>query len=172
MVAAMPAAMRSTEPRIPKISPSSRMRLRFSSRIGAPPPVSTTIHAGVGRSDAMTRDSRSRNDSIPSCSITSLLLLRARRAMARSVSTTLAPSIPASRGATVLLPMPGGPTRKRCTYLFPLIDRTEAPAIAFDRGDEILRGVAAEFLHQRIGQDEREHRLGDDTRRRDHTYVA
>ena len=57
----------------------------------------------------MTRDSRSRKLSIPSCSMTSLLLLRARRAMARSVSTTLAPSLLASSGAMVLLPMPGGP---------------------------------------------------------------
>src|SRR4030088_1791173 len=173
MVAAMPAAMRSTEPRIPMISPSSRIRLRFSSRIGAPPPVSTTIHAGVGRSDAMTLDSRSRNDSIPSCSITSLLLLRARRAMARSVSTTLAPSIPASRGATVLLPMPGGPTRKRCTSpLFPLIDRTEARAIALDRCDEIVRGIAPELLDERMGQDGRAHRFRDDTGGRDDAHIA
>src|SRR5258706_6255786 len=152
--------------------PSSRIRLRFSPRIGAPPPVSTTIHAGVGRSDAMTRDSRSRKLSIPSCSMMSLFGLRARRAMARSVSTTLAPRRLARSGAMVLLPMPGGPTMKRCTRLFPLVDRTETRAIAVDRGDEIVGVIGAELLDERIGKNEREHRLRDDPCRRDDADVA
>src|SRR6185295_4652432 len=164
--------MRPSEPRSPMINPSSRIRLRFSSRIGAPPSVSTTIHAGVGHSDAMTRVSRSRKLSMPSCSITSFLGLRARRAMARSVSTTLAPSRLARSGAMVLLPMPGGPTMKRCTPLFPLVDRSEAGTISVDRGDEIVSVVAAELLDERICEHEREHRFRDNASRGHDAHIT
>ena len=114
IVAAIPAATRSSLPRSATISPSSRIRDRLASRIGAPPPVSTTTHAGVGRRRMSTLASRSRNRSMPSCSMTSLQLFRARRSISWSSSTTLAPKWRASAGATEDLPTPGGPTKKRC----------------------------------------------------------
>src|SRR5687768_927942 len=63
----------------------------------------------------------------------------------------------------------GGP-RGRCASA--LRDGSKARAVALERRDEIVGGVVAELLAERVGEDERDHRLADDARRRYDAGIA
>src|SRR5439155_23606706 len=54
----------------------------------------------------------------------------------------------------------------------PLVDRVKPAAITLDGGAEVVDIVVAELLAERVGEDEREHRLGDDAGRRNDADIA
>ena len=93
------------------------------------------------------------------------------------MSNRVAPSPSATSWPTVLLPLPERPTRRRCRPALSARPRAGCPGrgpAAAQGGDVIVvvaphlaQAVAAELLQHRVGQRERDHRLGDDAQRRE-----
>src|SRR5215203_2752227 len=139
-----------------------RMMATVSGRATQPPPGARTIPP-TSLSSSVRPCSSCRNAGSPFVAKISEIVIPSRRAISASKSRNVRASSRASAEPTVLFPAPGSPTRMRCgtegSTAEPGCDvRKVAIEIPLDFGQR----VTAELLQHGVGEDEGDHRFGDD----------
>src|SRR5215208_3033432 len=139
-----------------------RRSATVSGRATHPPPGARTIPP-MSLSSSVRPCSSWRKMGSPLVAKISAIVIPSRRASSASKSRKVRPSSRASTEPTVLFPAPGNPTRMRWgTEGSAAEPGCDVRKVAIEVPLNFGQRVAAELLQHCVGEDESEHRFGDD----------